>query len=96
MMKISKKDVEHVAHLARLRFEEEELGRFTSQMNDILGYMDQLNELDTSHVEPTTHAMELCNVFREDRVRQSLDVERALANAPHGVGGSFQVPRVIE
>jgi aspartyl-tRNA(Asn)/glutamyl-tRNA(Gln) amidotransferase subunit C len=95
-MKITKADVEHVARLARLHFGEEELERFTSQMDAILTYMDQLNELDTSHVEPTTHAMDLFNVFREDHVTESIGAEKALANAPHRLGVSFQVPRVIE
>jgi aspartyl-tRNA(Asn)/glutamyl-tRNA(Gln) amidotransferase subunit C len=95
-MKITREDVEHVARLARLRFEEEELDRFTLQMNDILTYVEQLNELDTAHVEPTTHAMELFNVFREDEVKESIPEEAALANAPQRAGGSFRVPRVIE
>ncbi len=95
-MKIGKGDVEHVAQLARLHFEEEELERFTVQMNAILAYMDQLNELDTSQVEPTTHAMDLFNVFRKDLVMESIPLEKALANAPQREGPSFQVPKVIE
>jgi len=95
-MKISKEDVEHVARLARLSFEEEEIERFAHQLDAILTYMDQLNELDTSTVEPTTHAMDLSNVFREDRVVASLEVEEALRNAPQRLGNAFQVPRVIE
>lgn len=95
-MKIDKKDVEHVADLARLQFGEAELERFTLQMNAILAYMDQLNELDTSRVEPTTHAMELFNIFREDVVTGSIPMDTALANAPHREGASFRVPRVIE
>jgi aspartyl-tRNA(Asn)/glutamyl-tRNA(Gln) amidotransferase subunit C len=95
-MTISKKDVEHVAQLARLHFERDELERFVHQLNDILTFMEQLNELDTSQVSPTTHAMDLSNVFREDRVGASLEPERALANAPRAWQGSFQVPRIIE
>lgn len=95
-MKIRSSDVEHVAELARLRFDEEELERFTKQMNDILTFMEKLNELDTLHVPPTTHAMDLSNVFRQDRTRESLPQEDALANAPRSAQGSFQVPRVIE
>jgi len=95
-MKIGKEDVEHVAHLARLQFGEEELARFTLQMNAILTYMDQLNELDTSQVEPTTHAMELFNVFRKDLVIESISLEKAMANAPQREGPSFQVPKIIE
>lgn len=95
-MKIGKEDVEHVAQLARLHFEREELERFIHQLNDILTYMEQLNELDTSQVEPTTHAMDLFNVFRKDDVGESLKADRALANAPHAARGSFQVPKIIE
>jgi aspartyl-tRNA(Asn)/glutamyl-tRNA(Gln) amidotransferase subunit C len=95
-MKIQRSDVQHVAELARLRFDEEELERFTKQLNDILTFMEKLNELDTFHVPPTTHAMELSNVFRQDRIRESLLQEQALANAPRSAQGSFQVPRVIE
>ncbi|MGQ9653076.1 MAG: Asp-tRNA(Asn)/Glu-tRNA(Gln) amidotransferase subunit GatC [Thermodesulfobacteriota bacterium] len=95
-MKINKEDVKHVAQLARLRFRENELEQFTHQLDAILTYMDQLNELDTSSVEPTTHAMDLFNVFREDRVVPSMTVEEALSNAPQRMGGAFQVPRVIE
>jgi aspartyl-tRNA(Asn)/glutamyl-tRNA(Gln) amidotransferase subunit C len=95
-MKISKEDVAHVAQLARLHFEDEELERFTNQLNDILTYMEQLNQLDITDVAPTTHAMDLFNVFREDKVSESLPVERALANAPHPSKGCFQVPRIIE
>jgi aspartyl-tRNA(Asn)/glutamyl-tRNA(Gln) amidotransferase subunit C len=95
-MKVTREDVAHVAHLARLRFDEEALGRFTEQMNAILTYMEQLGELDTAQVEPTSHAMALSNVFREDEVRTSLPVDGALANAPRRSGSSFQVPRVIE
>jgi aspartyl-tRNA(Asn)/glutamyl-tRNA(Gln) amidotransferase subunit C len=95
-MKISREDVEYVAHLARLRFEEEELERFTLQLNDILNYMEQLSELDIKDVTPTFHAMDLYNVFREDEVLESLGAETALNNAPQSARGSFQVPRVIE
>jgi len=95
-MKISRKDVAHVAQLARLHFEDEDLDRFTHQLNDILAYVEQLNELDTSEVAPTTHAMALLNVFREDTARESLPVNRALSNAPQPSKGCFQVPRIIE
>jgi aspartyl-tRNA(Asn)/glutamyl-tRNA(Gln) amidotransferase subunit C len=95
-MKISKEDVEHVAQLARLRFQEDELERFTFQMDAILNFVEQLNHIDTSQIEPTTHAMDLSNVFREDEIAQSLDIDEALANAPNRVVDSFQVPRIIE
>ena len=96
MDKISKDEVAYVAHLARLSFSEEETGKFTSQLNDILLYMDKLNEVDTNGVEPVTHAIARKNAFREDAVGASLPPEASLANAPDARGGCFQVPKVIE
>jgi len=93
--KISREEVRHVADLARLELSEQEELRMTEQMNQILGYMDQLNELNTEGVSPTTHAIELRNVFREDEVRESLPREQALANAPQSDGVNFLVPKVI-
>ena len=95
-VKISRNEVVHVAHLARLLFGEEETRKFTSQLNDILLYMDKLNEVDTTGVEPVTHAIARENAFREDEVAASLPVEASLANAPEARAGCFQVPRVIE
>ena len=96
MEKISREEVAYVAHLARLSFGGEEIGKFTSQLNDILLYMDKLNEVDTTGVEPVTHAIARENAFREDNVAQSLPAEAALANAPEARAGCFQVPKVIE
>ena len=93
---ITKDEVKHVAHLARLEFSEEEQEKFTSQLNDILLYVDQLNRLDTTGVEPVSHAIVLNNVFREDRVEASLDHDLSLANAPEARGHFFRVPKVIE
>ena len=70
-MKITKEEVDYVAHLARLEFTETEKETFTSQLNEILLYMDKLNEVDTSGVEPLSHAIALNNAFREDEVRES-------------------------
>jgi len=94
--KISKNEVAYVSHLARLSFSEEETGKFTSQLNDILLYMDKLNEVDTTGVEPMTHAISRKNAFREDTVVASLPSEASLANAPEVRGSCFQVPKVIE
>lgn len=95
-MKISKEEVVYVAHLARLEFSEEEAGKFTSQLNDILLYMEKLNRADTAGVEPMSHATALSNAFRDDVVRESLSEERSLANAPDAKGGFFRVPKVVE
>ncbi len=96
MDKISKDEVAYVAHLARLSFGEEETGKFTSQLNDILLYMDKLNEADTTGVEPMTHAITQKNAFRTDTVVESLPIDASLANAPESRGSCFQVPKVIE
>ena len=95
-MKISKEEVAHVAHLARLEFQEEAMEKFTSQLNDILLYMEKLNSVDTAGVEPMTHATFLYNAFREDEVQASLPHEQSLANAPDPKGEFFRVPKVIE
>lgn len=88
-------DVRHVALLARLELDDRELEQFTHQLNDILGYMDQLKELDTSDTEPMAHVLPLTNVWREDRAVRRLDREQALQNAPEAENGFFRVPRVI-
>ena len=94
-MKITLEEVEHVARLARLRVSEEETRRLTGQLNDILGYMDKLGELDTSDIEPMAHALALDTPWREDRVGESLDPDEALANAPERQGEYFRVPKVF-
>jgi aspartyl-tRNA(Asn)/glutamyl-tRNA(Gln) amidotransferase subunit C len=95
-LKITKEEVGHVAHLARLEFTEAEKDKFASQLNAILLYMEKLNEVDTAGVEPLTHTTYLSNAFREDAVRPSLPYELSLANAPDERASSFRVPKVIE
>ncbi len=94
-MPVTIQDVEHVAALARLSFTEEEKQRLTAQLNEILHYMEQLNTLDTSNVEPLSHVIELQNVFRQDVLRPSLPREDALKNAPSHTDEFFKVPKVI-
>jgi aspartyl-tRNA(Asn)/glutamyl-tRNA(Gln) amidotransferase subunit C len=96
MEKITIKQVEHVANLARLRFDEEEKKRLAEQLGSILEYIDQLNKLDTTNVEPTSHAIPVKNVVREDVVKTSFTQDEALANAPSPVDGLFEVPKIIE
>ena len=95
-MKITKEEVEYVAHLARLDFSEAEKVKFTSQLNNILMYMDKLNEVDTTGIEPMSHAIALQNAFRDDAVEESLGLELSLSNAPDAMGPFFRVPKVIE
>ncbi|WP_088553122.1 Asp-tRNA(Asn)/Glu-tRNA(Gln) amidotransferase subunit GatC [Calderihabitans maritimus] len=92
---ISKKEVEHVALLARLELSEEEKEMYTQQLGSILEYINKLNELDTENVEPTAHVLPMRNVFREDQSRTWLDNETALANAPSKQDGYFKVPRIV-
>jgi aspartyl-tRNA(Asn)/glutamyl-tRNA(Gln) amidotransferase subunit C len=94
-MKITKEEVEKVAHLARLNLSEIELKTMTSQLDTILSYVVKLDELDTTGVPPTTHAFAVCNAFREDWIVGSLPREESLANGPRQNGESFIVPRVI-
>lgn len=90
------KDVEHVANLARLEFSEEEKRTLMNQLNKILDYMEKLNELDTSNVEPLAQVNPLTNVFREDVVKPSQPVSEVLKNAPAKTDKFFKVPKVIE
>ncbi len=95
MAGITTEELEHVARLARLSFSDAELSSFTGQLNDILGYVAKLEELDTQGVEPTTHALHVTNVFREDNAESSLPVDEVVANAPEEENGAFVVPRII-
>ena len=89
-------DIEKVARLARLELSEEEKVTFGNQLEQILTYMEQLNRLDTSGVEPTSHAIPIYNVFREDEIRPSVPQEEVLCIAPDEEDGHFMVPRIIE
>jgi aspartyl-tRNA(Asn)/glutamyl-tRNA(Gln) amidotransferase subunit C len=95
-MSITIKDVEHVANLARLELSEQEKHKFTEQMNAILKYAEKLNELNTDHVEPTSHPVPLVNVMREDVKKPSLLIEQVLLNAPDEEDGQIKVPAVLE
>ena len=95
-MKISSREVEYVANLARLEITEKEKEKFTAQLNDILLYIDKLNELDTKGIEPMSHAITVTNAFREDKVKDSVGTQQTLANAPDARGDFFRVPKVID
>jgi aspartyl-tRNA(Asn)/glutamyl-tRNA(Gln) amidotransferase subunit C len=95
-MAVTLKDVDHVANLARLKFSDEEKKTLMEQLNRILDYMEKLNKLDTSNVEPLSQVIPLSNVFREDTVRPSQPVSEVLKNAPAKTGKFFKVPKVIE
>jgi len=89
-------DVDHVARLARLHLSESEKARMQEQLAKILTYVDTLNALDTTNVEPTTHAVPVVNVMRDDELRPCLSQDEMLANAPDRVDEFFRVPRIIE
>lgn len=94
-MPLTKEQVEHIAQLARLKLSAKEIETFTHDLSVILDYVDQLKTVDTEGVEPQQQFIEAENVFREDEVRPSLSVEKALGNAPEHDGQFFLVPRVI-
>ncbi len=94
-MKITAEEIENVAELARLEVSGDEKKVLTEQMNRILHYMEKLNELDTTKVVPTSHAIDLHNAFRNDTVQESLPRNESLKNAPETNEAEFIVPRVI-
>jgi aspartyl-tRNA(Asn)/glutamyl-tRNA(Gln) amidotransferase subunit C len=89
-------DIKYVAHLARLQLTPEEEKKLGAQLDNILGYIEKLNELDVSGVEPTAHAVPMVNVTRPDEIRPSLSHEDALRNAPAQANGLFIVPKIVE
>ena len=92
----AKFDVRYTAQLARLHLSEEEIAKFQTQISQILAYVEKLEQVDVSGVEPTAHANAIFNVFREDTPRDWFTAEDALANAPRSANQLFIVPKVIE
>jgi len=95
-MKLTREEVQKVATLARLHLTAEEEERLTEQLDAILRYLEKLNQLDTSRVEPFTHAVDVVNAFREDKVTNHPNAEALLANAPDTDQTFFKVPKIIE
>ncbi len=95
-MKLTRQEVQRAAILARLRLTAEEEERFTEQLDKILQYMEKLNQVDTSKVEPFTHAVDIVNVLREDKATNRPNAEALLANAPQRDETFFRVPKIIE
>ena len=95
MSRITEDMVRHVALLSRLNCTPDQITSYTHQLNSILDYVDKLRELDTADVEPASHSLKMSNVFREDRVQESLSREDVLSNAPDQEDGCFKVPRII-
>ncbi len=94
-MQISQKDVKKIAALARLNIKDNDLESYQHHLQDVLNYVQKLNELDTDNVEPTYYVQEAKNVLREDEVKPSLSQEDALKNAPEESNGFFVVPKII-
>ena len=92
---ISKQDVEHVALLARLELSEEEKELYTQQLNKILDAARALQEVNTDDVPPTAHVLPIQNVFREDKLGEHIDPEKALSNAPDREENFFKVPKIV-
>lgn len=94
-MELTKELITHIAELAHLKLTDEEIKKFQKELSQILDYVNQLNEVDTSNVEPLHHPLPLMNVFREDKVKKSIEREEALKNAPDSTDEFFKVPKVI-
>ena len=95
-MRLSPSEIDHLALLARLDLSATERERAASELSQILDYFEQLNQLDTTDVEPTRHVFPVVNVLRKDVARQGLSIEAVLQNAPEHAANQFQVPRVVE
>jgi len=93
---IDENQVRHVAKLARLKLTDDQIKQYTSQLADILQYVQKLSSLDTENVEPTAHAVPMRNVFRDDKAVDGIGVENVLANAPQRDGSFFAVPKVLD
>lgn len=94
--KLTEQTVLRVARLSRLKLSPQEVTKFTGQLQQVLHYVEQLNEVDSANVEPMAHAIELANVFRADEPRPSLPRDAALANAPKSDGNYFLVPPILD
>ncbi len=95
-MKVDKNTLEKIAHLSRLYFNKNDESKMLKSLNDIIGWVDKLSEVDTSEVEPLTHMTDETNVFRNDENPKNLDREEGLKNAPQQNGEYFKVPRVLD
>ena len=94
-MALTREQVEKIATLSRLKFKDEEVEKFRTQLNNIFAYVDKLSEVNTDDIEPMFHAFESKNVFREDEVKPSLTNDLAVKNAPSAEEGAFIVPKVV-
>lgn len=96
MANLTKEEVKHVANLARLAITEEEAEKFAEQLGKITDFVEQLNELDTTNVEPTSHVFPIANVLREDVAKPGLDREKVMLNVKEQEAGQIKVPSIME
>lgn len=94
-MALSEKDVQYVAKLSRLEVTDQEVAKYTQQLANILGYVEQLSKLDTSKVKPMAHVLDMKNVFRPDQPVPSLTQKEVLSNGPEVQSGHFKVPKIM-
>lgn len=95
-MAIDKETVKYTAHLCRIELQEKELDKLSTQLKGILDFIDKLSKVDVQNIAPTSHILPVKNVLREDAPKDSLPVDKVLANAPQKEGNFFVVPKVIE
>lgn len=95
-MEITKQDIEHIANLSMLNLSEEEMERYTKDMQEIVSFAEQVNEVDTENVAVSAFALDSYNVFRKDEVKPSLDRELLLQNAPSSNGEAYQLPAMMD
>ncbi|MGM0444763.1 MAG: Asp-tRNA(Asn)/Glu-tRNA(Gln) amidotransferase subunit GatC [Bacillota bacterium] len=93
---INEKEVKYIADLASLKLSDDEVKTFSKQLSDILDYVEKLDELDTEGIVPTAYTVPVKNVLREDKVEDSLDIEKALQNAPEKTNNQFRVPKIMD
>lgn len=93
---INKDEVKYIADLASLKLSEEEVDKFSKQLSDILDYVEKLDELDTEDIVPTAYTIPVKNILREDKVEESLDLEKVLQNAPEKINNQFRVPKIMD
>ncbi len=94
MKRITREDVRHVAELAELQFSDDEIEKITPQLDKILDHVARISSVDTEGIPPTSHAMDIKNVFREDEVEEPVSQEAALKNAPDKEDKGFKVPKI--
>ncbi len=96
MKLINEEEVRYIADLASLKLSKKEVEMFSKQLSDIVDYVEKLDELDTKDIVPTAYTIPVKNVFREDKVKGSLSLEKVLKNAPEKQADQFRVPKIIE